>query len=412
MADHGESLGAHGEEQHGIFLYDETIRVPLLIKMPQSAAAGKRVESPVELADIMPTFLKEAGIAIPREVQGKSLLELINDGDGASRGNRSAYSQSLYQHTIFGWAALRSLRTEKYLFIQAPRRELYDQAADPSAEHNLELSSSAVAETLASQLESVRQKTSSQREAIKSTLTDAAQQQLGALGYMASGRDASRNTPEDQGADPKDKIWIANAVQRAQTLQEDTHPDEAIVILQGVIAKEPGLPFLSIWLGDWLLKERRFQEAIPPLRKAMEADRDNYMPHLQLAKAYLGAKDYTNAIPEFEIVEAKMPSLAEVHFLLQMAYTQTNRVQDVLRECNIILQFAPDHYATYLIMGHFLEVAGDLDGAISTLKKASSLEPKAPAPHVLLSEVYDHMERKADAARERAIAQRLGAKEQ
>jgi cytochrome c-type biogenesis protein CcmH/NrfG len=92
-----------------------------------------------------------------------------------------------------------------------------------------------------------------------------------------------------------------------------------------------------------------------------------------------------------------------------MAYIRTNRATDVIRECKIVLQFFPDHYPSYLLLGRFLALSGDTDGARQALKKAAALEPKAPDPHLLMADVYDRMGRKADAARERDEAKRLGA---
>ena len=410
-ADHGESLGAHGEDTHGIFLYDETIQVPLLIKLPRGAATPKRVETKVELVDILPTLLQSAGVAIPHDVQGQSLLPLMtaNAGDSGEPSREwSAYAESEYPHSELGWSALRSLRAGKYYFIDAPRRELYDTTADPKEEHNVARGSAAVADVLKNQLDAFRKKTADTQHAptTKAVLDASAQAALGALGYMASNNNQS-NDSHEQGPDPKDKIEIANLIHRAELLEQATHSNEAVALLKQVIQKEPGLALYGK-MGDWLVREKRYQDAVPYLRKAMEMNRNSPIEHLQLAKALLALKDFENAIPELEITEARMPELADAHFLLEMAYVQTNRVQDVLREANIILQFAPDHYPSYLILGRFLELSGDRDGAIASLKKASALEPKAPDPHELLAEVYEHMGRKSDAAREHAVAKRLG----
>ena len=171
MADHGESLGAHGEETHGVFLYDETIRVPLVIKLPHEGGVGKRVENRVELVDVLPTLLQVVGIEVPAEVQGESLLGMMKAGNGEAAElfrDRPAYSESDYPHTAFGWSAERSLRTGKYLYIQAPRQELYDQTADPNEVHDLSGTSTAVSGTLAGQVNVFRAKTSNSREAPKS----------------------------------------------------------------------------------------------------------------------------------------------------------------------------------------------------------------------------------------------------
>ncbi len=415
-ADHGESLGAHGEATHGIFLYDETIQVPLVIKLPRGASAGKRIENRVELADVLPTLLQAAGIAVPAAVQGQPLLGLmpgyLKTKAGADEAadawrDRPAYAESDYPHTEFGWSALRSLRTQKYLYIQAPHRELYDRTADPNAERNLASSSVAVADTLAGQLESFRQNTASTREAPKMALDPSAQEKLGALGYMASGN-APKTDASGQGADPKDKIEIANMIHRAEVLQQDMHADESIALLEQVIAKEPGLS-LDGKLGDWLMRKNEYQKAVPILRKAMEMDRDSPMAHFQLGKALMATGDFENAVDELEITEAKMPQLADAHFLLELAYSRLNRVPDTIRECKLILEFAPDHYPSYLLLGRFLGMSGDLNGAVTNLKKAAALEPKAPDPHIILADVYDNLGRRAEAARERTTAKRLQA---
>jgi arylsulfatase A-like enzyme len=420
MADHGESLGAHGEDTHGVFLYDETIHVPLLIKLARASAAGKRIENRVELVDVLPTLLQAARIEIPKEVQGESLLGLIlmkieAGASGSDRavegwGDRAAYAESDYPRTEFGWSAERSLRTGKYLYVQAPRRELYDQEADPKADHDLASSSTAVADTLASQLQTFRQKTASQREAPKVALDPAAQEKLGALGYLASGKDVSwgsgADQPADQLADPKDKIEIDNMVHRAEVLQQDMHSDESIALLEQVIAKEPGLS-LYAKLGDWLMRKRDYQKAVPVLRKAMQMDPYSPMTHFQLAKGLMASGDFAAAVPELEFAVAKLPGFADAHIFLETAYARTNRVPETISECKTVIGILPDHFPSYLILGRFLEISGDFEGAVPKLKKAASLEPKAPEPHLFLADAYARLGRNDDAKREQSVGKGL-----
>ena len=415
-ADHGESLGAHGENTHGIFLYDETIQVPLLIKLPHASAGGKRIEDRVELVDILPTLLQSARIEIPKEVQGESLLATIKMKAGAGEGkptaeagrDRTAYAQSEYPRTEFGWSAERSLRTGKYLYIQAPRRELYDEAADPKADHNLASSSAAVADTLASQLEAFRRKTASQREAPRAALDPTAQEKLGALGYMASGKDVSKGSAADQGADPKDKIEIANMIHRAEVLQQGMHADESIALLEQVVAKEPGLP-LYAKLGDWLIRKQDYQKAVPVLRKAVQMDPDLPVPRFQLAKSLMATQDFNAAIPELENLVAKTPNLVEAHSFLELAYARTNRWSDAIKECQTVLQYIPEDYGSYLILGQSQARSGDPQAGVATLQKAVALQPEVPVAHAWMADIYDQLGQKADADRERAEAKRLQA---
>lgn len=413
MADHGESLGAHGEDAHGIFLYDETIHVPLLIKLPHANAGGKRIDNRVELVDVLPTLLQEVRIEIPKEVQGESLLALMKQGAAEGKPaveawrDRTAYAQSEYSRDEYGWSAERALRTGKYLYIQVPRRELYDQAVDPKAEHNLASSSAAVADTLASQMEAFRQKTSSKREAPKVALDLAAQEALGALGYMASASDVAKGSTADQTADPKDKIDIANTVHRAQLLQEQMRYDEAVALLKQAIAKEPGLRLYPM-LGHWLMLKHDYQEAVPVLRKALEFIPDSEVTRYQLAWGLMEIKDYDAAIPELEKLVAQTPSFVKAHRFLEMAYARTNRLPEAIQECKTVLGYEPD-YESYMLLGYALPRTGDLQGAVTALKKAASLQPKNPLPHAWLAGLYDQLGQKADAEHERAEAKRLAA---
>ncbi|HXM11975.1 MAG TPA: sulfatase-like hydrolase/transferase [Terriglobales bacterium] len=420
-ADHGESLGAHGEDTHGIFLYDETIQVPLLIKLPiklHANAAGTRIDNRVELVDILPTLLQEVRIEIPKAVQGESLLALIQmkmkaEGDPAVEAwrGRAAYAQSDVPRIEFGWSAEQSLRAGKYLYIQAPRRELYDQAADPKADHDLASSSAAVADTLASQLRTFRQKTTSQREAPKPALDPTAQQKLGALGYMASGGNVSEGSGADQAAavDPKDKIEIADLIHRAFLLADDHRDQEAIPLLQQLIAKDPDAPFAYALLGQCFLSLKQYSQAVPLLRKAVYMRQDMTISHFHLAAALVETKDFDGAADELEVVVARMPEFEEAHQMLETAYVQAGRIPEAIKECEKVLESDPDDYGTNLLLGRVLVSTGDPRAALPKLKKAAALEPKAAEPHRFLAEAYTQLGQRTDVAREQAAVKRLSA---
>jgi hypothetical protein len=324
MSDHGESLGAHGEDTHGIFLYDESIQVPLVIKLPLRKAAAKsstkqttkRIEDKVELVDVMPTLLEAAGVTVPTEVQGQSLMGLMTMGlmtatipaaslvpDTSAAAveawhDRPAYAETDYPRTAFGWSALRSLRTGKYLYVQAPRQELYDEVADAKAEHNLAGESTAVADTLKARLDSIRRQTSNNREAPKAAVDPTAQEKLAALGYVSGGSNPARDGSAEQGADPKDKIEISNLNHQANALRQSGRPAEAVPLQQQLVVKEPDMPNVYGELGESYLDLKEFQKALPVLRKAKELDPESPTTRLRLAKALMGVGYFSAAVPE------------------------------------------------------------------------------------------------------------------
>jgi arylsulfatase A-like enzyme/tetratricopeptide (TPR) repeat protein len=417
MADHGEALGDHGEEFHGFFLYDATIHVPLLMKMPGDRFAGKRIEDHVGLVDVAPTILQTVGIAVPQEMQGESLLDKMLTpkppvGAGtafvaASSPERPLYAETEFGLRAYGWSAVRSLRTGKYLFIEAPRRELYDLSADPKAEHNLEASSKAVADTLQGQLNTFRQKTSKRATAFAAPSTPEAEEKLAALGYVAASNFSPKVAAMGLGADPKDKIDVGNMMAHVNTLLEETRFDEAILLLQKVLAKEPNMPIAYAKLGTAEAGLGNVPEAVKAKRKAVELIPDSPDLHFELGKVLMRAQDFQGAATEFEGVLAKMPDSWKSHMLLGIAYSRLDRLPEAIKECESVLAVLPEQYGTNFLLGRNLVLTGDAQAALPRLMKAASLRPQAPEPHEALADAYAKLGRNDDAERERNIAKRL-----
>jgi choline-sulfatase len=126
LADHGEGLGDHGEQEHGLFLYHETTHVPLVIKTPGDPA--RRVAAPVQHIDLAPTLLDIAGLPKPASLRGRSLRPLL-DGTGTIP-DTGIYAEALYSRYHFGWSELYSLTDSRYRLIRAPRDELFDLQRD------------------------------------------------------------------------------------------------------------------------------------------------------------------------------------------------------------------------------------------------------------------------------------------
>jgi arylsulfatase A-like enzyme len=418
MADHGEALGEHGEDTHGIFLYDETIHVPLVIKLPGGSSAGKRIDSRVGLVDVLPTILQAVGVAVPQEVQGESLLGMMTPKPAAAENggatvapetfpDRPTYAETDYPHRAYHWSSLRALRTGKYLYIKAPRQELYDQSVDPNAEHDLSASSKAVTGTLAGQLDAFRQKTSNGKEAPKSAVDPEAQEKLAALGYVATDSNASRPSTKDLDADPKDKIEFSNLMNRANFLVEDEHYREALPLLQQLIAQKPDAPVPYVKLGRSYVAMREYEKAVSVLRRLVELNPDSASSHFQLGAALLATGDFATAVPELEIVVEKAPLWVQPHLMLATAYSKTDRAREAVTECEKVLETVPNHYGALLLEGRILVLSKHAEAALSSLEKAAALRPERPEPHMLLADAYVQLGRTTDAARERDGAKRL-----
>jgi arylsulfatase A-like enzyme/Flp pilus assembly protein TadD len=414
MSDHGEALGEHGELTHGVFLYDETIHVPLLIKLPREVSAGRRIDQRVGLVDVLPTLLQAIAVPIPKEVQGESLIPLMKAAglsatakEAPASHDRPAYAESDYPHRTFGWSSLRSLRAGKYLFVEAPQPELYDQTADPQAQHNLTSSSVAVAGTLASELNAFRQKTTSSREAPKAIMDADLQEKLAALGYVAS---SSSTLPgvKNSDADPKNKIEIVNLLHQAELLEENSQFAEAVPLLEQAIAREDDIPIAYLKLGTALTILKDYPKTVPVLRKAVELRPDLTTPRFQLGSALFETGDFAGASAQFESVLARFPDWAEARFSLATAYARMDRLPDAIKEYQKVIQLRPKHYGAHLLLGRALTITGNLEGALPVLTKAAELQPNSPEPHAFLADAYAQLGRQQDAERERAEVTRLG----
>jgi arylsulfatase A-like enzyme/tetratricopeptide (TPR) repeat protein len=426
-ADHGESLGAHGENTHGIFLYDETLHVPLLIKLPLNRAAGTRIENQVGLVDVAPTLLQEAGLSVPKVMQGESLVGRLkrNTASGSLKtsatlppkgaaskpsalpsdnSDHPAYAETDYPHRAFGWSSLRALRTDKYLYIQAPERELYDQATDPDAAHNLAGSSKAVADTLSFRLDAFRKKTS--QSLVELAKPDAEQmKKLQALGYVGSEGNAAKDDGKIGGADPKTKIEVANLLHDAMFDVEDARYEEAVPLLERVLQQAPDMPVANMQYGMAEARLKNYAKALEPLKKAVQLLPDNGMGHYELGLALYESGDWKGAAPEFEAAVARAPRWADAHFSLASVYARIERVPEALEQLRITLDLSPDHYQANLLRGRILSLQGDPVGALPNLQRAAEVQPQSREAHLFLADAYAQLGRPLDAERERAAAE-------
>jgi arylsulfatase A-like enzyme/Tfp pilus assembly protein PilF len=412
MADHGEAFGEHGENHHGIFLYDETIHVPLLFKLP-GQHSSRKVETGVALVDVAPTILQAAHLPIPSVMQGESLLSFmkLDQAGAASQPNdsnlqRSVYAESAYGHLSFGWSTLRAWRTGKYLYIEAPERELYDQSVDPLAAHNLALDSQAVVDTAAAQIAEFYRKTKG-TAAERTKLSPEQNESLNALGYLSSDSGISGEADNEGGPDPKERIGIANLLYEALVDMEQEQYQEAAPILEQVLKQEPNTPIAFLQLGRAYMSLKEYQKAVTPLRSLVEKKPDDAFARYELGCALVKIGNWDEALPHFEAAVSQMTGSAMMHFYLALVYQRISRMDEATREFQSALRVDPKNFPANLLLGRLFLIQRRATDALPYLRKAAKLRPDSIDAHRFLADVYAELGQQENSRRELTEADRL-----
>jgi len=399
-ADHGESLGEHGELTHSIFLYDSTIHVPLLVKFPGNRFLSQHVNATASLVDLAPTVLDALGQTPPPAMQGRSLLPLIGNPHPE---NRPSLATGDHSERSFGWSALVSLRNGSQLYVRAPKPELYDLASDPGAKTNLYADKRATAVRLAVQLDSfVKRITEGAPQALQDGLDEKSREKLSALGYVASGKGSAPTR-----IDPKDRIDVANDMHDASLAIEEGKETSVIPLLLHVVDKDPQVQAAQYYLGIAYSRNGKFAKAIPPLRKAVALRPDALMAQYELAICLYETGDLKTAAAHFEILVENRPDWSDARYSMASIYARTGRPEEAAKNLLIVLQGEPDHYRANLLLGRMLFLNGTFDEALPYLEKAAVVQTDSSEAHSFLADEYEKVGRAADAANERAEAARL-----
>ena len=393
-ADHGEALGDHLEETHGVFLYDATIHVPLVVRFQGGRSAGARVATRVRLADVAPTVIDAAGLTTTT-MEGESLLKAATD--------RPVYAETNYPRQAFGWSALASWRSDRFLFVRAPRRELYDERADPAATNNLATTRIRIADGIDAELEQfVRRSGGGGRDA-SAPVDPALAERLASLGYVGG----SGGSRQQRGVDPKDRIAIANTLHRAIIAVEDGAFRNAVPLLEQVISREATIQIAQFNLGVARARLRQYARAIVPLRAAIALNPEALNAHYELGSALYETGDLKGAADHFGLVAARMPKFADARYSFGSVLARIDRVADALVELRAAIDIEPRHFRANLLLGRILTLQGQVDAALGPLQTAVAVRPAAAEAHQFLADAYEKAGRAADAVKEREKAKSL-----
>lgn len=372
-SDHGESLGEHQEATHGFFIYQEAIHVPLIFVTPFEKFQGKRSSALVSLTDIMPTVLNIAGLPIPPEIQGRTLLPFFSRPGKSS--SAPVYAETFYPRYHFGWSELRSLQNHRWKLIIAPVPELYDLENDPDEENNLVYLQKNVFEKLTRQLEQLELKAS--QKAIKpgfSSLDAITRERLAALGYLGSFVDPARLKGKKL-SDPKEKISIFNEISQAKELGLTGRYDKAIDILKKILAEDPEIADGYFDLGNLYFKKQEYQEALQAFSRSLEFKPDNTFAATNIiyCLAALGNLDRAEEFVRQQV--GRGLDDAQLYYVLGLNQAMAGNIEAAISGFQECLKINPRHAAAHNDLAGLYIITDDLLQAEQHLEAAREINP-------------------------------------
>jgi len=381
VSDHGEGLGDHGELQHGLFVYDENIRVPLIVKQAAGLGAGRRVTDIVQHADIVPTVLDLARAPIPRNLRGRSLKPLT-DGTGAVP-ETVVYSESQYGRNRFGWSDLVSIRDGRFEYIRAPHEELYDIQRDPHERDNLAGAGA----------------TPRRRAELRSALARLLGEEPAAIVSGAKDSDVAA-------IDPKDKVEIAEWYLNALDLVVSRQWPKAIELFQRIARQVPDSADVWNQLARVAELMDRNDLALSAYQHVIDLDSSDPRPLIQAARVSLVVRKLDEAedlgMRALDAAGLTPRALADAHAVLT-SIALARHDADAAREHSAAARKAdPSSLLPLYVDAKLLYEEGDFAGALTRLEKANAAilkDQSAPVPglHQLTAQALIWADRPAEA---------------
>jgi len=393
VGDHGESLGEHGELTHGIFLYDATLHVPLIVAgpdVPQSKTMGVQVRT----IDLHPTVMAFLNLPPSAEAQGVSLWPLIEHGTPV-RSNYS-YGETLYPRTYMAWSELRAMRTDTWKFILAPHPELYNLQRDPGELQNLIANHPAEADQLQKQIWQVAG-AHGRTETVKAAPVDEqTRQELESLGYVNGGATREIQLGSDA-PDPKDRIAVMKTLEAAEIALNAHEYARAARIMETALRQDPGNPLAHVYLA--MAEERAGQpeRAVQVYEGAIARHIFTDIIYARLGKLYLRLHELDKAVDAMNRAAQINPTDLDNLRNLGTAQLQLGHADEAEKAFKAIT-LQNDHYsAAYNGLGLVAIQHGDSDAAQRNFEKATELDPNEAEPLLNLGVLFDKAGNKAQA---------------
>jgi arylsulfatase A-like enzyme/Flp pilus assembly protein TadD len=366
LADHGEGLGEHGEPGHGLFVYQSTLRIPLLLAGPR-VARGERSKRLARTSDVLPTLLALLGVPAPAGLDGRDLL--------AGEAPREAYAESFYPAS-FGWSPLRSLRVGALKLVEAPRPELYDLAADPKETRDLAGARAVDVERLRGALQALLR---TETRVAKHSSDPEVAERLRALGY-AAGPGGDPGGARGSGKDPKDALPLFVEFERANALEARGEREPSLRAFRSLLAREPENGVFRRSLAGALRRRGAHAEAAAALGDLEKAGSSDATAWHERALALAGAGRIEQAIDAERRATALDPRAPEPFNHLGVLLAEKGRLPEALLALDQATRLDPTSAKAWSNRGNVLRGLRRFEEARTDYERASRLDPEDVEP--------------------------------
>jgi arylsulfatase A-like enzyme/tetratricopeptide (TPR) repeat protein len=385
VGDHGESLGEHGEATHGIFLYDATLHVPLIVAGPD-VPRGKVIDDQVRSIDLHPTAMEFLQLPSSPEAQGVSLWPLMQQGTHA-RSNYS-YGETLYPRTYMGWSELRAMRTDGWKFILAPHPELYDLRRDPGELQNLIAHYPAEADQLEKLIWKVAGTQGKTEKVTTVPVDEQTRRELESLGYVSGG--SSREIQLGAEApDPKDRIAVMTIMEEAEKSLNAHDNARAAQLMKEALRQDPGNPMGHVYLAMAWERAGQLQRAVAVYEDAINRHVLTDIIYSRLGKLYLRLHELDKAVSVMDRSNQINPTDLDNLRNLGTAQLQLGHVDEAERAFKAIILQNDQYSAAYNGLGLVAIQRGDADTARHDFEKSIDLDSAQVEPLLNLGVLFD-----------------------
>ena len=382
-ADHGEGLGEHGEFGHSVFVYDTTVKVPLIFSCPGLVAEGKVIEEQVRLTDVMPTILDFLQVEKNKEIQGKSLIGLMK---GRIKSlNLPAYSESLHAKLRYNWSELQSFRTAEWKYIKSPEPELYNIKEDPQELVNLAGSRMDVVKELDNRLETFLTETSSsQVPATAVEMDEETKRKLMSLGYIGGSAAPSSEEPV-----PRKQIQIMEKMNLSFRMANEGLIDKAIEGFREVLQIDPRNTQANVHLAKCLTGLGKHDDALTYLEIADFCGPNDPEIITSIGSSYLKKHEIDKALQKLNKAIALDPRYAEAYYNRGTAYEKSGHYQRAIADFDKAIALDPQHASAHSNRGVAFDKSGNHQQAMADYDKAIGLDPEFAEAHYNRAGAYD-----------------------